>query len=72
VHTYFTITEYYYPLIPGRLEYIIMSSSLTGLGIAIASTVEYFSRRFVKKILLTKDGKQIIFTFHSAFSVNFI
>ncbi|OMJ79210.1 hypothetical protein SteCoe_20811 [Stentor coeruleus] len=70
VHGYLTLTEYMYPIIPGKYGYLIMTSSLLALGIGIAATVEIFSRRFIKNIYLMNDGKHLLFTFHSAFTFN--
>ena len=46
-----------------------MSTSLLGIGICIAASVEHLSRKFVKNIFLLDDGKHLLFTFHSAFTV---
>ena len=54
---------------PDKSGYFVMSTTLLSLGIGIAATVEYFSRRFVKNIYLLHDGRRIMFTFHSAFTV---
>jgi hypothetical protein len=58
-----------FPLIPGKLSYLIMTSSLFTLGLGVAVSVEFFARRFVKNIYLMNDGKRLLFQFHSAFTV---
>lgn len=69
VHGYLSVAEIMYPIIEGRYGYLMMTSSLFGVGIGMAVSVEIFARRFIKNIHLLSDGQNISIDFHSAFLV---
>ncbi|CAG9327173.1 unnamed protein product [Blepharisma stoltei] len=68
IHTYLSFTEYLYPLVPGRFGLLITYVSLNALGALMAFSVEYVSRKFAKTISLKQNGRQLLLTFHSAFT----
>lgn len=69
VHTYFSLAEFMFPLIPGKSTYLIMSNCMIAIGIGMAAGTEIFARRFIKNIYLMSDGKTLSVEFHKAFSV---
>lgn len=58
-----------FPLIPGKNSYLIMTSSLTLIGIVMAISTEIFTRKFVKNVYLLNDGKTLSIDFHRLFGV---
>jgi len=63
------VSEWIDPVLPGRMGYFIMCSSMVGVGLALAFSVEFFARRFVRSVHLLSGGKHLRFTFHTAYTV---
>jgi hypothetical protein len=69
VHGYLSLDEYFHPILPGKYTYLLMTTSLLGIGIGMAVSVEIFARKFIKHIYLLNDGKTLSIEFHNAFIV---
>jgi hypothetical protein len=68
-HSYLSFNEFFYPGVPGSYFALGITTGLTALGLAVAFSVQRFSRKMVKSVALLDDGKQVRVTFLSAFSV---
>lgn len=66
-HGYLTITEYMNPLIPGKSGYLIMSTSLLGIGICIAASVEHLFQEICEEYLPAGQWQAFIIHFPQCF-----